>query len=161
MPGQAFSDVMTDWDVLVTTVTANKDDLPALDAYRQELETEAATAKAANVRQSTAQAAAQQATKDLGASLQRGKDLADQIRFGIKSKYGKRNEKLKEFGLKVFRGKKKKSPTETPPPGGSTQGTSPPPQGGSTQGTSPPPASPPAGAQAASQGATSEPHNPT
>ncbi len=161
MPNQAFADVITEWEKLLSTVTTNKDDLPSLDGFRQALETEAATAKAANLRQSAAQAAAQQATRDLEASRQRGRDLADQIRFGIKSKYGMRNEKLKEFGLKVFRGRKKKSTSGTPPPGGSTQGSSPPPQVGPPQGSSPPPASPPAVTKAAPQGATSEPHNPT
>jgi hypothetical protein len=155
MPNQAFANIVTEWEKLLSTVTTNKDDLPNLDGYRQALEAETATAKAANLRQSAAQAAAQQATRDLEASRTRGKDLADQIRFGIKSKYGIRNEKLKEFGLKVFRGRKKKSTSETPPPGGSTQGTSPPPQVGPPPGTSPP-----AATKAAPQGATSESHNP-
>jgi len=159
MPKQAFADVMTDWQKFLATVAANKDDLQSVDSYRQQLEAEVTTARAANVRQSTALAEAQQATRDLDASVEQGHELADKLRFGIKSKYGKRSEKLTEFGLKVFRGgKKKKSASGTPPPqGGSTQGTSPPPQVGPPQGASPPPVA----TKTAPQGATSEPHNPS
>lgn len=139
-------------------MVANKDDLQSLDAYRQQLEAEVTTAKDANVRQSAALAGSQQATRDLESSLKRGHDLADKLRFGIKSRYGKRSEKLTEFGLKVFRGKRKKSTTGTPPPeGGSSQGTSPPPQVGQPPGTSPPSIA----TKTAPQGATSEPHNPS
>src|SRR4051812_19222092 len=147
MPKQAFASVITDWEKILATVVANKDDLQSLDTYRQQLEAEVTAARAANLRQSAAQADAQQATRDLEASLKQGRELADKLRFGIKSRYGKSGEKLKEFGLKVFRGgKRKKSVPGTPTP-----------EGGPPQGTSPPPAA----TKAASQGATSEPHNPS
>jgi hypothetical protein len=158
MPNKSFADTITEWEKLLATVIANKDDLQSLDNYRQQLEAEVAAAKAANLRQSAALAEAQQATRDLESSLKQGHDLADKLRFGIKGRYGKRSEKLTEFGLKVFRGKRKKSATGTPPPeGGSSQGTSPPPQVGPPQGSSPPPAT----TKTAPQGATSEPHNPS
>jgi hypothetical protein len=147
MPNQSFADVITDWEKLLATVTTNKDDLQSLDSYRQQLATELAAAKDANMRQSATKAETQQATRDLEGSLTRGHDLADKLRMGIKSRYGKRSEKLTEFGLKVFRagGKKKKSSTEKPPP-----------QVGPPPTTSPPPV-----AKAAPQEATSEPHNPS
>jgi len=158
MPKQSFADVMTDWQKLLATVAANKDDLQFIDTYRQQLEAEVAGAQQANMRQSASQAEAQQATRDLEGFLKRGSDLADHLRFGIKTRYGKRNEKLKEFGLKVFRGGgKKKSPNGQPPAGGSSQGSSPPPPAGPPQGTSPPPVA----TKAAPQEATSEAHNPS
>lgn len=146
MPNQSFADVITDWQKLLATVAANKDDLQFIDNYRQQLEAEVAGAKEANMKQSAAQAEAQQATRDLEGFLKRGSDLADQLRFGIKTRYGKRNEKLKEFGLKVFRAggkklataKKRRSKLETVP------GTSPPEE-----------------TKAAPQEATSEAHNPS
>ena len=147
MPNKSFADTITEWEKLLATVAANKDDLQSLDGYRQQLEAEVATAKTANLRQSSALAEAQQATRDLEVSLKQGHDLADKVRFGIKARYGKRSEKLTEFGLKVFRGGgKKKSTTETPPP-----------QVGPPQGSSPPPVT----TKTAPQGATSEPHNPS
>ncbi|MFL6233321.1 MAG: hypothetical protein ACJ76N_09330 [Thermoanaerobaculia bacterium] len=147
MPKESFADVVTDWEKLLATVNANKDDLQFIDNFRQQLATELAGAREANMRQSAAQAVAQQATRDLEAFLQRGRDLADHLRFGIKTRYGKRNEKLKEFGLKVLRGggKKKSTTTEKPPP-----------QVGPPQGTSPPEET-----KAAPQEATSEAHNPS
>jgi hypothetical protein len=146
MPNKAFAAVITEWEKLLATVVANKDDLQSLDNYRQQLETEVATARSANIRQSTALAEAQQATRDLESALKQGHDLADKLRFGIKSRYGKRSEKLTEFGLKVVReGGRKKSTKEKPPQDGSSQGTSP----------------PAAATKAAPQGATSEPQNPS
>ncbi len=149
MARKAFANVMTEWEKLLTTVTANKDDLPHIDAYRAQLEIEVAGAKAANIRQSAAQAEAQQASRDVDGSLKRGRDLANRIGTGIKSKYGIRSEKLKEFDIKVFRGRKKATPK-------------PPPQ------VDPPTAGPPvgvqhAGASAAPQAALANeaPQNPT
>ncbi|MFL6258134.1 MAG: hypothetical protein ACJ76Y_00360 [Thermoanaerobaculia bacterium] len=146
MPNKAFADVITEWEKLLATVIANKDDLQSLDSYRQQLEAEVAAARAANLRQSAAKAETQQSTRDLEGSFKRGHDLADKLRLGIRSRYGKRSEKLTEFGLKVFRaGGKKKSTTVKPPP-----------QEGTPQGTSPP-----AETKAAPQEATSEAHNPS
>src|ERR1700755_2335398 len=147
MPNKSFADTITEWEKLLATVAANKEDLQSLDGYRQQLEAEFATAKTANLRQSSALAEAQQATRDLEVSLKQGHDLADKVRFGIKARYGKRSEKLTEIGLEVFRGGgEKKSTTETPPP-----------QVGPPQGSSPPPVT----TKTAPQGATSEPHNPS
>ena len=120
MPNKAFADVITGWEKLLTSVAANKEDLPHVDAYRQQLEIEVTGAKAANIRQLAAQAEAQQASRDLDGFRTRGRDLANRIGSGIKSKYGIRSEKLKEFDIKVFRGKKKsatvKPPPQVPPP---------------------------------------------
>ena len=145
MARQSFAGVMTDWEKLLTTVTVNKEDLQYLDGYRQQLEIEMAGAKDANVRQSAGQAAAQQASRDLEGFLTRGHDLAERLRAGVKIKYGKRNEKLKEFGLKVFRGLKRKVTNVKPPP----------------QIEPPPEATRMAETKPALQAATSEEHNPS
>jgi hypothetical protein len=158
MPKQSFADVMTDWEKLLATVAANRDDLQAIDGYRQQLEVEMAGAKAASLRQSASQADSQQASRDLEGFLVRGSDLASRMRTGIKSRYGIRGEKLKEFGLKVFRGKKKAAvkppPAVTPPavtPPTVTPPTSGPPAGGTH----------PAETKPALQAATSEAQNPS
>ena len=116
MPKQSFADVMTDWEKLLAAVAANQADLPYIDGYKQQLEVEMTGAKAASLRQSASLAEAQQASRDLEGFLKRGQDLASRIRGGVRIKYGIKGEKLKEFGLKVFRGNKKKSSTEKPPP---------------------------------------------
>ena len=139
MPKQSFADLMTDWEKLLAAVVANQADLPYIDGYKQQLEVEMTGAKAASLQQSASQAEAQQASRDLEGFIERGQDLASRIRGGVRSKYGIKGEKLKEFGLKVFRGSKKKSPTVKSPPA-----------------ASPPPGSRPAEAKEALQAATTE-----
>jgi hypothetical protein len=78
----------------------------SIDAYRAQLEVEMAGAKAASIRQAALSAEVQQATRDLEGFLERGRELSSRIRTGIRSKYGNRNEKLTEFGMKVQRKRK-------------------------------------------------------
>jgi hypothetical protein len=107
MPRTSFADIATEWERLIATVVNNKDDLQALEPYRSQLETELVGARTANIRQATAQAEAQQATRDMEGFLTRGKDLAERLRTGIISRYGRRSEKLAEFRIKPLRPKKK------------------------------------------------------
>jgi hypothetical protein len=109
MPRTSFADIATGWERLITTVVNNKDDLQILEPYRSQLETELAGARTANIRQAAAQAEAQQATRDLEGALTRGKDLAERLRTGIISRYGRRSEKLAEFRIKPLRPGKKKA----------------------------------------------------
>jgi hypothetical protein len=113
MPKASFVDRMGEWEYLIARVTANQPDLENLQEVREQLETEMAGAKEANQRQATYQALAQQATRDQEGSLARGTDLANQLRNGIRARYGPRSEKLSEFGLRVLR-KRKTSPEEKP-----------------------------------------------
>jgi hypothetical protein len=76
-----------------------------------------AGARAASIRQSASQAEAQQASRDVEGFLTRGHDLANRMRAGIKTRYGSKGEKLKEFGMKVFRGRKKSTNLKPPPAG--------------------------------------------
>jgi hypothetical protein len=107
-------------------MTANREALSCIESYKQQLEVEMAGARIASVRQAASQAEAQQASRDLEGFIERGQDLATRIRAGIKIKYGPRSEKLKEFGLKVFRGRKKvtnlKRPPAASPKGGAQEG---------------------------------------
>ena len=115
MPRQSFAGKMDDWERLLAAVTANQDALLFLSAYKQQLEVEMAGARLASIRQAATQAEAQQASRDLEGFIERGQDLATRIRAGIKTRYGSRSEKLKEFGLKVFRGRKKVTDLKPPP----------------------------------------------
>jgi hypothetical protein len=117
MPKQSFAGMMDEWEKLLTAVTVNKDDLLYIEAYKQQLEVEMAGARAASIRQSASQAEAQQASRDLEGFLTRGHDLANRMRAGIKTRYGNKGEKLKEFGMKVFRGRKKSTNLKPPPAG--------------------------------------------
>jgi hypothetical protein len=117
MPRQSFAGMMDEWEKLLAAVAVNKDDLPYIETYKQQLEVEMAGARAASIRQSASQAEAQQASRDLEGFLTRGHDLANRMRAGIKTRYGSKGEKLKEFGMKVFRGRKKSTNLKPPPAG--------------------------------------------
>ena len=122
MPNKAFADVMTEWQKLLTTVAANQADLPYVEEYRQQLEIEVTGAKAANVRQLAALSEAQQASRDLDGFRIRGRDLANRIGAGIKSKYGIRSEKLKEFDIEGLPRQEERLRRETAAAGGTAHG---------------------------------------
>lgn len=109
MPRVSYAKFLRGWEGLIEKVLANKDDLPHLDTYRAQLETELAGAKEANSRQVSHQAAAAQATRDLEGFLERGNSLAVRLNDGVRSVYGNRAEKLKEFGLQPRRSRQKKA----------------------------------------------------
>jgi hypothetical protein len=124
MPQTSFADIVTEWEQLLTKVTANAPDLGFLDDNRATLATVLQAAKDANARQSTFRAQLQQATRDLEQSLHQGSDLATRLRNGIRTRYGLKAEKLTDFNLKPRRpGQKTKktlpaspTPAHTPSP---------------------------------------------
>jgi hypothetical protein len=59
-------------------------------------------------RQAAVTAEKQDLTQQLRAALVDGKRLATMLRKGLQQHYGIRSEKLAEFGLKPFRGRKEK-----------------------------------------------------
>lgn len=114
MARTSLADVIKQWKQLLATVAANKADLPALEEYRVQLETEVTGAEEESVRQATLQAEVQQSTRNLEGFRKRGQEAAVRIRSGIRSKYGLRSEKLTEFGMRPQR--RRKASKEKPPP---------------------------------------------
>jgi hypothetical protein len=90
------------WERLLAGATANKDDLPALEQYRAELESALAEVKASRARRLSQQADALRETRKLHDLTRRGKDLAAQFQSGVRLLYGRRSPKLSEFGMKVL-----------------------------------------------------------
>jgi len=118
MSKTSFADVVTEWEQLLTKVTANATDLTFLDDSHASLATVLQGAKDASARQSTFRALFQQATRDLEDNLNKGRDLATRLRNGIRTRYGLKAEKLADFNLRPRRNPKakKKSPDPEPPP---------------------------------------------
>jgi len=115
MSKTSFADVMTDWEQLLTKVSANATDLSFLEDSRASLATILQGAKDASARQSTFRAQFQQATRDIEDSLNKGRDLATRLRNGIRTRYGLKAEKLADFNLRPRRpGQKKAKNTPTP-----------------------------------------------
>jgi hypothetical protein len=94
---------MRHWEYLIASVGSNQPELSGLENLSEELEAEMEGAKDANLRQATAKAEAQQASRDREGFLFRGTELAYRLRAGIQTQYGFRSEKLVEFSMRPTR----------------------------------------------------------
>ena len=97
---------------LLAPLTANSADLPHLEATRVRFAEFLAQAEAAVDRQGALTAAKQEASLELRTSLRESERLANILRLAVKQHYGIRSEKLAEFGLQPFRGRKAKPDVE-------------------------------------------------
>ncbi|HEX6900451.1 MAG TPA: hypothetical protein VF789_12080 [Thermoanaerobaculia bacterium] len=113
MPKASYAKVLRDWEVLLTKVDANKADLPFVEDYRAQLETELAGAKETIARQTAMQASFQNETRTLEGFLERGNVLAVNIRAGVRARYGNRSAKLLEFGMQPLRNRRRSSSEES------------------------------------------------
>lgn len=109
MARTSYAKVLREWEVLLTKVSANSVDLPFLEEYRAQLESELTGAKETIERQSSMQASFQNETRNLEGFLERGKALAVNIKAGVVTRYGNRSEKLVEFGLRPVRSRRRSS----------------------------------------------------
>ena len=75
MPNQAFSDVTTDAEQMLTSTAANPDLQPIAEKHRPQIEEELNTIKALKTLQKTLTADKQKVTQDLQASLKHLKEL--------------------------------------------------------------------------------------
>jgi len=110
MPSVSYAAMMRQWELLLTSVTANAADLPYVSEYRAQLEVELAGLKEAIQRQTTLQAAVQQETREVEGFLQRGNVLAVNIKAGVRTRYGNRSDKLVEFGMRPLRSRRRVTP---------------------------------------------------
>jgi hypothetical protein len=99
------------WQRLLAPLAANSADLPHLDTLRTQLSTMATQVGDLSKQQAAQRAAKQDASRQLEEMMTEGQRLASLLRQAVRQHYGIRSEKLAEFGLQPFRGKKK-----TPPP---------------------------------------------
>jgi hypothetical protein len=105
-----------DWQRLLAPLVANGDDLKHLEVPRNQLATMTAQAVDLKKHQAAQRAAKQTASQQLQGMLTEGERLASLLRQAVKQHYGIRSEKLAEFGLQPFRGRKSPAPTPTPAP---------------------------------------------
>jgi hypothetical protein len=100
---------------LLAPLTANSADLVHLEATRTRFAEFLAQAEDAATRQGVHAAAKQEASQQLRTSLAECERLANILRLGVKQHYGIRSEKLAEFELQPFRGRKSKDAEEAEP----------------------------------------------
>jgi hypothetical protein len=101
-----------DWQRLLAPLAANGDELKHLEVPRTQLAAMAAEAEDMKKQQTAKQAATQQ----FQGMLTEGERLATLLRQAVKQHYGIRAEKLSEFGLQPFRGRKQPAPAPAPTP---------------------------------------------
>ncbi|HZF11786.1 MAG TPA: hypothetical protein VFE33_23615 [Thermoanaerobaculia bacterium] len=112
-----YSGKLGDWQRLLAPIAANAADLPHLATSSAQLETLLAEGLVATKAQAVHVAAKQDLSKQVRGVITEGERLATLLRQAIKQHYGIRAEKLSEFGIQPFRGRKgKKDNPETPPP---------------------------------------------
>ena len=110
-----------DLQLLMSSLATNSGELAHLELSRARFAELVATAKSAAERHAQHAAAKQEASRELQLSLVEALRMANVLRLAIKQHYGIRSEKLAEFGLQPFRGRKAKPDAEeaqpsAPPP---------------------------------------------
>lgn len=107
--------IQGEWQLLGTAFDANAEDLADLALSRERLGALLTRAIEVNQQQAAHTAGKQTASQDLRAILSEGQRLATGLRKLIKNHYGISSEKLAEFGIQPYRGRKPKTePVEIP-----------------------------------------------
>ena len=110
-----YAGVLGDWQRLLPPLAANASDLPHLEAPRGKLQTLLSEALEISKSQAALTAEKQEASKRLKELIAEGRRLATVLRLAVKEHYGLRSEKVAEFGLQPFRGRKAKPDTPVTP----------------------------------------------
>ena len=108
MSNNGLADIIAAWQQLLAGADINHDDLPALEDVRGQLAAELVAAQAAHARRLALTTEAHQAVLDLRAAVDKGWELAERFRSGVRLLYGKNSSKLAEFGMKLPRRPKPK-----------------------------------------------------
>jgi hypothetical protein len=98
-----------DWRGLMVKVEANNPDLAYLEPWRVQLGTQIDKALDLGKQQDGLTASKQDLSKQLRVVITEGDRLATLLRSAIKQHYGIRAEKVAEFGVQPFRGRKSKT----------------------------------------------------
>jgi hypothetical protein len=115
MPKNAQQTILGGLQQLNGALAANSASLPSLEAERQRFDEMVTATLEASLRQGALTAEKQEASQFLQTRLTESSRLATILRLAVKSHYGIRSEKLVEFGLKPFRGRKP-APAVNPDP---------------------------------------------
>jgi len=101
---------------LNTAMAANSGDLPDLEGTRTKLVSLQGQAQDMFKKQAELRAEKQAVSQQLKTVFTESDRLANVVRKSLKAHYGIRAEKLVEFGVQPFRGRKVKAVVETPAP---------------------------------------------
>lgn len=112
-------EVLDRWQLLTQTLAANTGNAQHLDSQRAQLEAMLVQAQALRAQQKALMASKQEISRQLQTLILDGQKLANLLRVGVRQRFGNRSEKLVEFGIQPFRGRKRAKqevPVEPKPP---------------------------------------------
>lgn len=101
-----YPETRDDWRRLIPPLEANAPDLPHMEVPRLQLVGIIDQVSDLLTQQSVLTANKQEVSKKLQVLIVEGRRLAAFIRAGVRQKYGPRSEKLAEFNVQPFRGRK-------------------------------------------------------
>jgi len=110
------SGILGDLQGLSVVLEANKEEIPGLETFRLKLSGIVSQTLETRMQQAALRAAKQESSKQLRRLLTEGQSVANVIRTVVKDHFGPREEKIVEFGLQPFRGRKPKTATEETTP---------------------------------------------
>ncbi len=108
-----YAGLLGDWRRILTAIIANLGQLPDLQGFVNRLEALLNRGYDLTRQQAAYTAGKQETSKQLKEVMKEGDRLATVLRKSLQSHYGPDAEKLAEFGLQPFRGRK---PKEEPKP---------------------------------------------
>ena len=120
------------WEELAASLAANAAELPHLEIQRTDLGQVLQEALEILKQQALHRSSKQQSSKRLQTLMTEGERLTRVLELSLSHHYGPESEKLAEFGMQPFRGRKRKatnakpapqSPEGTPSPADSSPGT--------------------------------------
>jgi hypothetical protein len=114
MPNSAFAKDALELEQLVNALARHAEELPDLQAGREELAAAIEQAKVLHSRQQGLTARLRVTTQDLHRTVRDAKDLAARLRSGVKHRYGIHSDQLREFGS---RPRKRRAGPRSAPPG--------------------------------------------
>lgn len=99
----SFADVVLDWEGLLTGVQENLELLPSVESHRLALEQHLQLTKSAKARQEAHTAGRQEATQELKALVNQGRELAIRLRNVVRADLGPKSERLVRFRVSPLR----------------------------------------------------------
>ena len=111
-----YMNAVNGWAQMATAVTANNDQVAHLEVGVPKLQERSQRARSLYAQYAAMRAAKQEIWKELQQVLEEGDAVMRYLKEGVRAHYGKRSEKLVEFGVQPFRGVKRKSAKDSTVP---------------------------------------------
>jgi len=116
MGNDTYDESFAEWRRILKPLAANIAEIPHLDGHRIRLGDLLLKVDEVVAEQDALSAARQDRSRKLQALVVEGRKIAAFIKAGIREHYGRRAEKLTEYGLQPFRGFKTAKPEEPTTP---------------------------------------------